>query len=246
VCKARAQYSVLDRGTTESAGIRQCRCARGVVTSRTVKCRPVGRRPVAGLTRCAGWTARLFDYASRCAVFKAWSCFSLEWVKVENVRALRLAEAEPRTSELFTVSERKIFGFVRIVVAETPVLRTGRNGSGPDRSAPFYTRGPTSEWWPRVAAFVVCVRNAWRGARAVRARIAWHSVRAMRARNLALFTLLYYNLSIRSALCTTRYIHYYKLVTHRHNFKGLAFFHAHRDHTWSNSELKGLSFLSRN
>jgi len=36
VCKARAQYSVLDRGTTESVGIYRCRCARGVVTSRAM------------------------------------------------------------------------------------------------------------------------------------------------------------------------------------------------------------------
>jgi len=45
------------------------------------------------------------------------------------------------------------------------------DGSSLDRFAPgrFIHRGPASEWWPRVVVFADVQRNAWRGARDVRA-----------------------------------------------------------------------------
>jgi len=43
------------------------------------------------------------------------------------------------------------------------------------RAGPFYTPGPASEWWPRVAASAAVRRNAWRGARGVWSarRVTW-------------------------------------------------------------------------
>jgi len=68
LCNALVYVMLLDRGTTESFGIR---CARGAVTSRLETPWVGGRRPSVDFTAHANWSARWFERVSSCAGFES-------------------------------------------------------------------------------------------------------------------------------------------------------------------------------